>query len=134
MIKHTGFVSALLVLVTCGAATAAPAGLSGSWAGEMRQIEVSAETTYPMTLTIKGKFAQANYPALNCRGAWAKVAEKNGYVVYAETVTNQEGANCIDGMVMVTADKGQVFLGWFAADAGEPIVAVAVLEKSAATK
>ena len=119
-------------LAFCGTASAGPVGLSGSWSGEMRQIETSAETTYPMTLTIKGKTAEANYPTLNCRGTWTKVAEKHGYVIYAETVTNEEGASCIDGMVTVTARNGNVLLGWFGADALGPIVAMAALEQAAA--
>jgi hypothetical protein len=130
MFMRIGLVVAASVF--CGAANAGPVGLTGSWAGEMRQIEVSAETTYPMMLTIKGKVAEANYPTLNCSGTWTKVAEKNGYVIYAETVTNQEGAGCIDGMVTVTSNNGQVFLGWFGADAWGPIVAMAVLEQAAA--
>ena len=129
-----GLVFAILAFSVCGNAAAGPAGMNGSWSGEMRQIEMSAETTYPMTLTIMGEGAESNYPALNCSGTWTRVAEKNGYVIYAETVRNQEGASCIDGMVMVTLYKGKVFLGWFAADAGEPIVAMAVLGKSATAK
>ncbi|NOT41086.1 MAG: hypothetical protein HOP13_11390 [Alphaproteobacteria bacterium] len=126
-----GFVFAVLALMDCGNAIAGPAGMNGSWGGEMRQIEVSTELKYPMTLTIKGKVAEADYPTLNCRGSWTRVAEKNGYVIYAEKVTNKKGASCIDGMVMVTLDQGKVFLGWFAADAGEPIVAMAALSKAA---
>ncbi len=126
-----GFIFAVLASALCGAATAGAAGLTGSWSGEMRQIETSAETSYPMTLTIKGKTADANYPTLNCRGTWTKVAEKKGYVIYAETVTNQKDASCIDGIVMVTLDKGRAFVGWFSANEGEPIVATAALEKSA---
>lgn len=118
----------------CGVAAAGSAGLNGSWAGDMRQIEMAAETTYPMTLTIKGKSAVATYPTLNCRGAWSEVARKNGYVIFAETVTNEDGANCIDGIVTVKADNGKVILGWFAADAEGPIVAMASLEKFTTTK
>ena len=123
---------AISTFAFCGVAVAGPAGLSGTWSGEMRQIEVSAETTYPMTLTIKGKSAQAHYPTLNCRGAWTKVAEKKGYVIYSETVTNQKDASCIDGIVTVTSNNGKVLLGWFGTDAEGPIVAMAVLESAAA--
>lgn len=118
----------------CGVATAGSAPLTGSWSGEMRQIETTAETTYPMTLAIKGKTAEANYPTLNCSGTWTKVAEKEGYVIYAESVTNQKDANCIDGIVTVTASNGQVLLGWFGADTWGPIVAMAALEKTEAAK
>jgi hypothetical protein len=117
--------------MTGGAAIAAPAGLAGSWAGEMRQVEANAETTYPMTISFGAKTATSDYPTLNCSGTWTKVAEKDGYVIYAETVTNKKGATCIDGMVMVTIDQGKVVLGWFAAYGGAPSMATAVLSKAA---
>lgn len=127
-----GLILAVSALVLCGVATAGPAALSGSWSGEMRQIETTAEATFPMTLTIKGTHAEANYPTLNCSGTWTKIAETQGYVIYAETVTNQKDASCIDGIVTVTASNGQVLLGWFGTDSWGPIVAMAALEKSAA--
>jgi hypothetical protein len=126
------FLAALVAYtVSGGAAVAAPAGLTGSWAGEMRQVETNAEATYPMTLSFAGQNAASNYPTLNCSGTWTKVAEKNGYVIYAETVTNKKGATCIDGMVTVTIDQGKVVLGWFAAFGGEPSMATAVLSRAA---
>jgi hypothetical protein len=114
-----------------GVASAGSVGLDGLWAGEMRQIEATEEVRYPMTLTIAGKSATADYPTLNCIGTWTRIASKNGYTIYAETVTNRKGASCIDGMVMVTMDKGRVVLGWFASYDGAPSVATAVLSKAA---
>jgi hypothetical protein len=104
-------------------------GLGRSWVGEMRQIEENAETKYPMalTLTANGAKGTATYPTLNCRGKWTKVAQKNGYVVYTETVTNKNGATCVNGMVTVKIDQGKVVLGWFGAFDGAPIVSTAVL-------
>ena len=120
-----------LSLAGVAVAGSAPPSLSGSWAGDMRQIEAKAETSYPMTLTFAGKGATAEYPTLNCSGKWTKVAQKNGYVVYAETVKNKDGAGCVDGIVTVKIDQGKVVLGWFGAFDGEPIVSTAVLSKPA---
>lgn len=128
---RVGIILAVSAVAFGGSAVAGPAGLSGSWSGDMRQIEIGAETTYPMTLTIKGKSAEATYPSLNCRGTWTQIAKKNGYVIYAETVTNQKDANCIDGIVTVTFNNGKVVLGWFGADAAGPIVAMATLSTAA---
>jgi hypothetical protein len=120
-----------VAVFVCATASAGSARMTGSWAGEMRQIESAAEAKYPMTLTFAGKKATSNYPTLNCGGTWTKVGEKDGYVIYAEKITNTKGATCIDGMVMVTMDQGKVVLGWFAAYGGEPSVATAVLAKAA---
>ena len=117
--------------VFAGSASAGPAGLAGSWSGEMRQIETNTEATYPMTLTFSGKGALADYPTLNCSGLWSKVTETNGYAVYAEKAVNRNGATCVDGIVMVSLHQGRVFLGWFAAFDGAPTVATAVLSKAA---
>jgi hypothetical protein len=126
------FLTATVALtISGGAAVAAPAGLTGSWAGEMRQVETKAEANYPMTVSFEAKTATSDYPTLNCSGMWTKVAEKDGYVIYAETVTNKKGATCIDGLVMVTIDQGKVVLGWFAAYGGEPSMATAALSKAA---
>jgi hypothetical protein len=126
---------ALLVAVVAvgasGAAVAGAPGMSGVWTGQMRQIEVDNEATYPMRLTFAGKSAVADYPTLNCSGIWSKVTEKNGYAIYAEEAANRDGATCIDGMVMVKIDKGKVFVGWFAAYDGAPTVSTAVLSKAA---
>ena len=117
------------VLSLTGPALAGSPGLSGSWTGDMRQIETTSETTYPMTLSFSGKGATADYPTLNCSGKWTKVAQKNGYVVYAETATNRNGATCVDGIVSVKIDQDKVVLGWFGAFDGAPIVSTAVLAK-----
>lgn len=121
---------AVVALSASGAAVAGAPGFSGVWGGEMRQIEVDTEATYPMRLTFAGKGAVADYPTLNCSGIWTKVAEKNGYVIYAEEAANRGNATCVDGMVFVTIDKGKVFIGWFAAFDGAPTVSTAVLSKA----
>lgn len=114
------------------AAVSAPK--SGTWSGEMRQIDPDRDTNYPMTLTLsaKGKKAKVAYPTLKCTGALTKVADvKAGYAVYYETVTNEPGGNCIDGVVTITEDAGKLVLGWFATYGGGPSLASAVLERTA---
>jgi hypothetical protein len=109
---------------------AGPASVDGSWAGEMRQVDVDNETRYPMALTLKGKTGATSYPTLNCSGALTKIADTNGgYAIYQERITNQPGATCIDGVVLVTTDAGKLVLGWFATFDGTPTVATAVLRK-----
>ncbi len=120
-------VAAAISLSVFGVAQAEQVPAKVIWAGEMRQIEANAETTYPMTLTLYRNSVTADYPTLKCTGAWTKVAEANGYLMYTETVTNEEGANCIDGIVWLKVDEGKVVLGWFGADAEGPIVAIATL-------
>ncbi|MFM9865733.1 MAG: hypothetical protein ACKVRO_19235 [Micropepsaceae bacterium] len=125
------FVVVALAVSASGGALAEEVPSRMTWSGEMRQIEVNTETTYPMTLTFARTIVTADYPTLNCSGTWTKVAESNGYLIYAEKVTNRQGATCIDGMAMVAIDQGKVFVGWFAAYAGEPSVATAVLLRAA---
>lgn len=121
----------LAVVALSAPAFAGGAGVTGSWAGEMRQIEVGAETTYPMTLTLAGKTGTATYRTLNCSGSWRRVARRSGYAIYEERAKNQKGATCIDGIVTVKVARGKLILGWVAAVDGEPIVATAALEKAA---
>lgn len=122
---------AVVALSASGAAIAGVPAMTGVWTGDMRQIEVDTEATYPMTLTFAGKSAVADYPTLNCTGIWTKVTERNGYAIYTEEAANRGDAKCIDGMVMVTIDEGKVFVDWFAAYDGAPTVSTAVLSKAA---
>jgi hypothetical protein len=112
-----------------GVAQAGGEALNGSWAGQMRQVDVDRETTYPMTLTIKGAKGTTSYPSLKCSGTLARVATtKAGYAIYQETIKNDPGGTCIDGIVTVTRNEsGDVVLGWFAEYAGTPSLASAVL-------
>ncbi len=107
---------------------------TGTWVGEMRQIDPDRETSYPMTLTLmsKGKKGKVAYPTLKCAGTLSKIADvKAGYTVYYETVTNEPGGTCIDGVVTVSHEAGKIVLGWFATFGGGPSLASAVLEKTA---
>lgn len=121
---------AFVAIVASSPAFAGAAGISGTWSGQMRQIDPSKETTYPMTLTLAGKKGTTSYPTLKCGGTLARVAEaKGGYTIYKETVTNESGAGCIDGVLIVQQDAGKLILGWFAGFQGEPSLASAVLSK-----
>lgn len=120
-----------LAAVAFGAVPAHAAGAAsvlGQWSGEMRQIDVDRESRYPMTVTIKGKTGTTSYPSLKCAGSLTKIGEtKGGYVLYQETIKNEPGGTCIDGVVMVTTDAGKLVLGWYAAFEGQPSLASAVL-------
>ena len=117
---------------TLPAHAAGAASVLGQWSGEMRQVDVERETRYPMTLAIKGKTGTTSYPTLKCAGTLSKIGEtKGGYVLYQETVKNDPGETCIDGVVMVTTDAGKLVLGWYAAFEGQPSMASAVLSKDA---
>jgi hypothetical protein len=110
----------------------APASVNGSWTGEMRQIDADREARYPMLLTLKGAKGTTAYPTLKCGGTLSRVSTtKSGYAIYQETVTNEPGGSCIDGIVIVTTDASKLVLGWYAAFEGAPSLASAVLNKDA---
>ena len=70
--------------------------------------------------------------SLKCAGTLTKVAESKGvYAIYKETIKNDAGGACIDGLVIVQPDNEKLILGWFAAFEGEPTLASAILEKEA---
>ena len=121
----------IAALLVCGTASAggAPGGVVGSWSGDLRQIDPTAETKYPMTLSITAKGAKGSsaYPSLKCKGTWTRLAQRDGYSIYREKVTNEPGASCVDGIVTVKNDGGKLILGWFGAYEGEPYVAAAAL-------
>ena len=97
------FASIAVVAVFAAApALAGSPGPSGMWSGQMRQIDKLQEKTYPMELTFAGKKATTSYPSLKCGGALTKIAEVKGvYTIYKETIKNDEGGACIDGLVIV---------------------------------
>jgi hypothetical protein len=130
MVMKIGFWSAIGFLLP-SLAVSAPAAPTGSWAGEMRQVEVSTEATYPMTLVFRNGSGKTDYPTLNCGGELTEIATHAGYTIYSEKVTNRKGATCIDGLVTVKIEGGTLILGWFAAYAGEPSLAAASLTKVA---
>ncbi|MBL8779840.1 MAG: hypothetical protein JNL06_02760 [Alphaproteobacteria bacterium] len=109
-----------------------PASVNGSWTGEMRQVDNDRETRYPMMVTLNGAKGTTTYPTLKCAGTLSRLGTaKSGYVIYQETVKNDPGANCIDGVVMVSTDAGKLLLGWYGAFEGAPSLASAVLNKDA---
>jgi hypothetical protein len=123
-------IAAVAVLAASPAFAGSP-GPSGTWSGQMRQIDKLQEKTYPMELTFAGKKATTSYPSLKCVGALSKIAEVKGvYTIYKETIKNDEGGACIDGLVIVQQDADKLILGWFAAFEGEPTLASAVLARA----
>jgi len=127
------FAFALVLVVSVAGPSVAFAGskTTGSWSGEMRQIDPTAERTYPMTLTIDGKKGASSYPSLKCGGTLTRVAEAKGYSIYREQVANETGGTCVGGMIIVTPDAGRLVLGWFTSFEGEPLLASAVLKQEA---
>jgi hypothetical protein len=122
----------LIAISTSAQAGDAPASVNGSWTGEMRQIDVERESRYPMLLTLKGAKGTTSYPTLKCGGTLSRIATtKSGYVILQETIKNEPGGSCIDGIVTVTTDAGKLVLGWYAAFEGAPSLASAVLNKDA---
>lgn len=118
--------------VTASSAIAGGAGVSGSWSGEMRQIDVDRESKYPMMLTLQGAKGTSSYPSLKCGGAWTRVGQtKDGYAIYHERIINEPGGTCIDGIFVARADAGKLIIGWFGVYEGAPGLASAVLEKEA---
>jgi len=110
----------------------APASVNGSWTGEMRQIDADRETRYPMMVSLNGAKGTTTYPTLKCTGTLSRLGtSKAGYVVFQETVKNDPGGNCIDGVVTVTTDAGKLLLGWYGVFDGAPSLASATLDKDA---
>lgn len=128
---------AISMMIVGHSAMAGAAGPSGQWGGEMRQIESSTESRFPMSVSFKGSKGVAKYPSLNCVGTWKKVSEvAGGYTVYKEHITfgtakSAGERGCVDGIVVVALQGGKLTLGWFGAFDGEPLLASAVLSKVA---
>jgi len=132
IMRSSASVALMLTLtLTAGPAFAGGPSLAGTWVGEMRQIDVKQESSYPMTLTLQGAKGESSYPSLKCGGTWKRVAEKDGFSIYKETVRNDAGGGCIDGLMTVTQDAGRLIVGWFGVFEGEPSVATAVLRREA---
>ena len=122
---------ALTLTLTVGPAFAGGSSLAGKWVGEMRQIDVTEETRYPMTLTLQGAKGATTYQTLKCTGTWSRIGEKDGYTVYKETARNEADGICTDGIMTVTLDAGKLVVGWFGVFEGAPSVATAVLQREA---
>lgn len=113
------------------AAAAKPA--RQSWVGQMRQVDVSAEKSYPVTLTFKGGKGYSEYPELKCGGVWTRIGSVGKqYEIYLEHITHgsevKDGAGgCIDGVVTLAVKGDKAVLGWFASVDGAPYLASATL-------
>lgn len=126
------------VLVTSVVVGSAVAGAkSETWVGNMRQVDVNAETKYPMTVTFNGTKVTSTYETLSCGGNWVRIGGTSpDYVIYKETIThgsidNPDPGTCIDGVVIVSRRNGKLVLGWFANFEGEPMLASAELSQGA---
>ena len=125
-----------LAVAACVAATPALAedpAITGVWSGSMRQIDVKAEKSYAMTVTLSGTTGVSEYPTLSCGGRWTRIAETLGHVIYSETITHGRfneklGTGCIDGIVIVQRKGNTLTLGWYITFAGQPSAATAVLK------
>jgi hypothetical protein len=129
-------VSACLAMVAvCGLVSAKPA--QQTWSGQMRQVEVSAEKSYPITLTFKGGKGYSEYPDLKCGGVWTRIGSVGKqYEIYLEHITHgteaKEGTGgCIDGVVTLAVKGDKAVLGWFASVEGDPFLASATLSLQA---
>jgi hypothetical protein len=121
-----------LGLVAISSAAQGGGQVVGSWAGEMRQVDVDRESKYAMTLTLKGATGASSYPTLQCGGEWTRVGEtKDGYAIYHEKIVNEPGGTCIDGVFIARADGGKLIIGWFGVYEGAPSLASAVLSRAA---
>jgi hypothetical protein len=97
---------------------------ASSWGGEVKE----GSAKYPMALTLSGDTGTTTYPTLNCSGTLRKMSMQNGDVVYAETVTNQKGAACVDGVWKITMDGEKAVVNW-SRTPGETPSATAVLSR-----
>jgi hypothetical protein len=132
--RSFAYLSLTLLIVGSVAAHAgdAPASVNGGWTGEMRQVDADRESRYPMMLSLNGAKGTTAYPTLKCAGTLSRVGTtKSGYVIYQETVKNEAGGSCIDGVILVTTDAGKLVLGWYASFQGAPSLASAVLDRDA---
>jgi len=121
----------LVVAGLSGVASAKPA--QQVWSGQMRQVDVSAEKSYPMTLTFKGGKGYSEYPDLKCGGVWTRIGSVGKqYEIYLEHITHgtevKDGTGgCIDGVVTLAVKADKAVLGWFASVEGAPSLASATL-------
>ena len=107
------------------------------WSGQMRQVDVSSEKTYPMTVRFAGKIGYSDYPELECGGTWKRIGSApGGYAIYLEKITrgadqHDDKGGCINGVVIMSTKGDKAVLGWFASLDGEPMLASATLSRAA---
>ena len=113
--------------------------LDGRWVGNMRQVNIDSEDTYPVKLTLSQESGTTEYPSLKCGGSLHRLTTVNGQTVFIETIThgrarpdNDEG--CIDGIIVVQTYRSTLVLEWSGSYMGEPYVATAILKKAQKTE
>ena len=137
--RHMLAIAALLLAGGVARADIAPPrpdSPEGTWYGSMRQVDVSQESSYPITLMLDGNGGSTDYPKLKCGGELKLLGPASGgYVVYKETITrgafdDGKDTGCVDGVVIIHAEGNKLVLGWFGAFNGEPMLASARLTRS----
>lgn len=128
-------------LVTLGALAglgsgAMARGNSAVWSGQMRQVDVSSEKSYPMTVQFKGGVGYSDYPELACGGTWKRIGTATGgYTIYHEKITRgadvrADKGGCVNGVIIMSTKGTKAVLGWFASLDGEPMLASATLSQT----
>lgn len=135
--KRLILASVSFALLSCSAQARSPLEKADVWTGTMTQVGAPKDQNYMMKLSFKAGEVFTDYPELGCGGKLKTVGTTpDGYTIYHETITygrlgDGSGANCIDGVAIVSQHKGAITVGWFASDAGVPILASAQLTMAA---
>lgn len=107
----------------------------GTWYGQMRQVNVDGEESYPVVLRLNESGGHSDYPNLKCGGELDRLGTAGGgYTVYKETITrggvdDGKSSACVDGVIVIHVEGDQLVLGWFGAFDGEPVLASARLKR-----
>jgi hypothetical protein len=112
-----------------GFAQPAPA-VTGTWTGMVAQN--NGTTGYSVVMTITADAAETEYPELKCGGKLTRVATRNGYVFFTETIAHggvRSGGECIDGTITVTPAGDKLVWGWVGGYKGETFVAWGTLTR-----
>ena len=120
-----------------GAAFAADDDLDGVWVGDLRQVNVGSEDTYPMTLKLMGALGETDYSSLSCGGRLARIGAANRQAVYSETIIRGRvdattGKGCIDGFIVIQRYGSSLIIEWAGAYNGQPYVATGILKRGPA--
>jgi hypothetical protein len=136
-VKKLFLASLSIALLSLSAQARSPLEPAGVWTGTMTQVASPKDQNYMVNLTFKSDAIFTDYPELGCGGKLKLVGKTpDGYSIYHETITygrlgDGSGANCIDGIAILSHVKGTITLGWFASDGGVPMQASAQLTRAA---
>jgi hypothetical protein len=115
-----------------GKKASGPAGpnISGSWSGQLSQVDTQAPYTFELVVNAKG--AETKYPDLDCTGKLTRVGSSKTYAFFIEVITKgqvDKGGRCPDGTITVARQGDELILGWFGSVQGKTIVAYGTLKK-----